>query len=98
MKNTKLAVSLLAVALALGGCGKEAPKADKSAGAGKAPAAGATEVKIGHVGPLTGGIAHPAQGNQNRAPVAVGEAQTPRVENDGKDGELSPVAQDHPAH
>ncbi len=97
MKNTKLAVSLLAVALALGGCSKEAPKADKSAGAGKAPAAGATEVKIGHVGPLTGGIAHLGKDNENGARLAVEEANAAGIKIDGKDVKFTLVAEDDQA-
>src|SRR2546430_183010 len=69
MKNTSLAVSLLAIALALAGCSKEAPKSEKSAGGGAA--SGASEVKIGHVGPLTGGIAHLGKDNGNRARPAI---------------------------
>jgi branched-chain amino acid transport system substrate-binding protein len=90
MKNTKLAVSLLAVALALAGCSKEeAPKTDK--------AAGATEVKIGHVGPLTGGIAHLGKDNENGARLAVEEANAAGIKIDGKDVKFTLVAEDDQA-
>ena len=94
MKNTKLAVSLLAVALALAGCSKETPKADKAAGAGKA---GATEIKIGHVGPLTGGIAHLGKDNENGARLAVEEANAAGIKIDGKDVKFTLVAEDDQA-
>src|SRR5437763_231958 len=47
MKNTSLAVSLLAVALALAGCSKEAPKSEKSVGGGIPVVSGpATNAKL----------------------------------------------------
>jgi branched-chain amino acid transport system substrate-binding protein len=74
----KLAPIAVAIAVALTACGKteepkkaaEAPKA--AAPAAPAPAAGDV-VKIGHVGPLTGGIAHLGKDNENGARLAVDE-------------------------
>jgi branched-chain amino acid transport system substrate-binding protein len=99
MKNTKLAVSLLAaaVALALAACGeqKPAPKtADKGA---PPPAAAAMEVKIGHVGPLTGGIAHLGKDNENGARLAIEEANSAGIKIDGKDVKFTLVAEDDQA-
>ncbi|MCF8149370.1 MAG: branched-chain amino acid ABC transporter substrate-binding protein [Burkholderiaceae bacterium] len=67
------ALSLSVVtAVALMGCGKEAPPpAPASQAAPAAPAA--TVVKIGHVGPLTGGIAHLGKDNENGARLAIDE-------------------------
>src|SRR5207244_12346666 len=94
MKNTTLAVSLLAVALALAGCSKEAPKSEKPAGRA---ASGASEVKIGHVGPLTGGIAHLGKDNENGARLAVEEANAAGIKIDGKDVKFTMVAEDDQA-
>jgi branched-chain amino acid transport system substrate-binding protein len=98
MKNSKLALSLLAAAIALAGCSKEAPKpaADKG-GAKPAAQAGGTEVKIGHVGPLTGGIAHLGKDNENGARLAIEEANAAGVKIDGKDVKFTLVAEDDQA-
>ena len=73
--TSKLGFTLVAAAVvALYGCGKEEPK---KAEAPKAPAAPVEEVvvvKIGHAGPLTGGIAHLGKDNENGARLAVDEA------------------------
>jgi branched-chain amino acid transport system substrate-binding protein len=83
MKNSKLALSALAVALALAGCSKEAPKAT-----------GATEVKIGHVAPLTGGIAHLGKDNENGARLAIEEANAAGTKIGGKDVKFVLLAED----
>src|SRR5207237_8894935 len=94
MKNSKPALLALAVALALAGCGKEAPKPS----AGQAPgAASATEVRIGHVGPLTGGIAHLGKDNENGARLAIEEANAAGIKIDGKDVKFTFVAEDDQA-
>ncbi|HYY61540.1 MAG TPA: branched-chain amino acid ABC transporter substrate-binding protein [Burkholderiales bacterium] len=94
MKNRKLALYALAVALALAGCGKEAPKP----AAGQAPgAAAATEVKIGHVGPLTGGIAHLGKDNENGARLAIEEANAAGVKIGDKAVKFTLVAEDDQA-
>ncbi|HUN90766.1 MAG TPA: branched-chain amino acid ABC transporter substrate-binding protein [Burkholderiaceae bacterium] len=60
-------------ALALAGCGKkeEAPAKTEAAPAAAAPAV--ETVKIGHVAPLTGEIAHLGKDNENGARLAVDE-------------------------
>src|SRR5207237_1167648 len=94
MKNSKPALLALAVALALAGCGKEAPKPS----AGQAPgAASAAEVKIGPVGPLTGGIPHLGKDNENGARLAVEEANAAGIKIDGKDVKFTFVAEDDQA-
>ena len=98
MNKTRLAVSLLAAALAMAGCSKEAPKTEaKKADAGKAASALAAEVKIGHVGPLTGGIAHLGKDNENGARLAVEEANAAGIKIDGKDVKFTFVAEDDQA-
>src|SRR3954468_17362806 len=88
MKNTKLAVSAVALAVALAGCGDKKPAAGAAAGA---------EVKIGHVAPLTGGIAHLGKDNENGARLAVEEANAAGVKLDGKDVKFTLVAEDDQA-
>ena len=68
-----LAAMAVAVAVALAACGKKEEPA-KAAAAAKAPAAAPAEVvKIGHVAPLTGGIAHLGKDNENGARLAIEE-------------------------
>src|SRR3954468_14226154 len=88
MKNTKLAVSAVALAVALAGCGDKKPAAGAAAGA---------EVKIGHVAPLTGGIAHLGKDNENGARLAVEEANAAGVKLVGKDVKFVLVAEDDQA-
>jgi branched-chain amino acid transport system substrate-binding protein len=77
MKN-KVGITLVAAAVALVGCGDQKPAAKgdtkASADSAKAAAPAAQEVKIGHVAPLTGGIAHLGKDNENGARLAVDEA------------------------
>jgi branched-chain amino acid transport system substrate-binding protein len=73
----RFAPLVIAAAVALAACGKkeEAP-APKAADAGKKAAAAApaeTVIKIGHVAPLTGQIAHLGKDNENGARLAVDE-------------------------
>jgi branched-chain amino acid transport system substrate-binding protein len=93
MKNAKLAFSLLAAALAIAGCSRETPQT----GAKKGDAGSATDVKIGHVGPLTGGIAHLGKDNENGARLAVEEANAAGIKIDGKDVKFAFVAEDDQA-
>ncbi len=76
----KLGLTLVAAALVtFYGCGKEEPP--KKAEAPKAPAAPVEEVvvvKIGHAGPLTGGIAHLGKDNENGVRLALDEANAKR--------------------
>jgi branched-chain amino acid transport system substrate-binding protein len=74
----------VAAALALIGCGQS--------GSG-----GGAEVKIGHVGPLTGGIAHLGKDNENGARLAIDEANAAKVKIDGKEVKFTLVAEDDQA-
>jgi branched-chain amino acid transport system substrate-binding protein len=87
MKNIQIGISAIAAAIALIGCGQQG-----SSGGG----AGA-EVKIGHVGPLTGGIAHLGKDNENGARLAVEEANAAKIKIDGKDVKFTLVAEDDQA-
>src|SRR5499427_9270440 len=82
----KLGLTVVAAAVfALYGCGKEEPK---KAEAPKAPTAAAADdvvvVKIGHAGPLTGGIAHLGKDDENGAHLAVDEATAKKLKIGGK--------------
>jgi branched-chain amino acid transport system substrate-binding protein len=74
-KSQQLAAIALAV-LALAACGKkdEAPAAQAAQSAANSPAQADVEtVKIGHVGPLTGGSGHLGKDNENGARLAIEE-------------------------
>jgi branched-chain amino acid transport system substrate-binding protein len=83
MKNLQIGISVIAAAVALVGCGQQ------SGGGG--------EVKIGHVAPLTGGIAHLGKDNENGARLAVEEANAAKLKIDGKDVKFTLVAEDDQA-
>jgi branched-chain amino acid transport system substrate-binding protein len=97
--SRKLGLSLVAaVLLTMYGCGKEEPK--KAAEAPKAPAAPVEEVivvKIGHAGPLTGGIAHLGKDNENGARLAIDEANAKGIKLGGKKVKFELVAEDDQA-
>jgi branched-chain amino acid transport system substrate-binding protein len=95
----KISVTLLAAAIALIGCGdkKPAATADTTKAAAAPAAAGGLEVKIGHVGPLTGGIAHLGKDNENGARLAVDEANAAGIKIDGKAVKFTFVAEDDQA-
>jgi branched-chain amino acid transport system substrate-binding protein len=93
----KISITLLAASIALIGCGEQKPAA-KADGKAAAPAAAAgLEVKIGHVGPLTGGIAHLGKDNENGARLAVDEANAAGIKIDGKAVKFTFVAEDDQA-
>ncbi len=69
--NIKLAV--IAAAVALAACGKKEEAAPAAAAPEAAPAAAAQVIKIGHVGPTSGAIAHLGKDNENGARMAIEE-------------------------
>jgi branched-chain amino acid transport system substrate-binding protein len=97
----KLTITLVAAAVALIGCGEQKPpaKAESKAtdSAKAAPAAGGTEVRIGHVGPLTGGIAHLGKDNENGARLAIEEANTAGTKIGGNAVKFTLLAEDDQA-
>jgi branched-chain amino acid transport system substrate-binding protein len=95
---TKIAPLAFAAAVALAGCGKKEEPA-KKAEATKAPATAPAEViKIGHVAPLTGGIAHLGKDNENGARLAVDEINAAGgLEVGGKKYKLELLAEDDKA-
>ena len=73
MTNSKIALTLLAAAIGLIGCGDK-PAEQKKVEVKVLPSPPPSiEIKIGHVGPLTGGIAHLGKDNENGARLAVEE-------------------------
>jgi branched-chain amino acid transport system substrate-binding protein len=101
--NNKLSITLLAAAIALIGCGEQKPpaKAETKSSTETAKAAPAApsgaEVRIGHVGPLTGGIAHLGKDNENGARLAVEEANEAKVQIGGQAVKFVLVAEDDQA-
>ncbi len=89
---TPLALAVIA-ALGLAACGKEEPAKPKAAAA---PAPSIT-IMIGHVGPLTGGIAHLGKDNENGARLAIEQANAAKIQIDGKEAKFVLVAEDDQA-
>jgi len=96
MNDMKLGITLIAAAVALAGCGEQ-KSAAKAEAKPAAAAPSVLEVKIGHVGPLTGGIAHLGKDNENGARLAVEEANAARTRIDGKEVKFVFLAEDDQA-
>jgi len=88
MKNVQVGITLIAAAVAA---------AFTLVGCGQSGSGGGTEVKIGHVGPLTGGIAHLGKDNENGARLAVEEANAAKIKIDGKEIKFVFVPEDDQA-
>jgi branched-chain amino acid transport system substrate-binding protein len=75
MRNSmfKFAPLAIAAAVALAACGKKEEAPAPKAAPAKAAEPAAVIIKIGHVAPLTGGIAHLGKDNENGARLAVEE-------------------------
>ena len=98
--NTRMLPLALAVAAAFGlvACGQEEPKKAAEAPKAAAPAAPPSiTVMIGHVGPLTGGIAHLGKDNENGARLAIEQANAAKIQIDGKEAKFVLVAEDDQA-
>jgi len=81
MKSINIGITLLAAA-ALAACGEQKSGA---------------EIRIGHVAPLTGGIAHLGKDNENGARLAIEEANAAKIQIDGKEAKFALVAEDDQA-
>ncbi len=94
--NPRLGLTLVAAALfAVYGCSKEEPK---TAEAPKAPPPEeAVTVKIGHAGPLTGGIAHLGKDDENGVHLAVDEATAKKIKIGGKTIKFEMMSEDDQA-
>src|SRR5258706_7359042 len=94
--KSKLALTLLAASIVAIGCGEEKkPEAKKVVEEKKV--APSIDIKIGHVGPLTGGIAHLGKDNENGAQLAIDEANAAKIKIDGNDAKLTLVKEDDQA-
>lgn len=95
-KMIKFAPLAIAAAVALAACGKKEEPAKKEAPKAAAPAPAV--IKIGHVAPLTGGIAHLGKDNENGARMAVDEINAAGgVDAGGTKVKLELVAEDDKA-
>lgn len=97
--NTAVKVLSLSVvaAVAMMGCGKKEEAPPPAAAPAAPPAPAATVVKLGHVGPLTGGIAHLGKDNENGARLAVEEANAASIAIGGAPVKFELVAEDDQA-
>jgi branched-chain amino acid transport system substrate-binding protein len=97
-RSNKFALAAISVAVAatLAACGKkEEPKKEAAAPAPAAPAE--LVVKIGHVGPTSGQIAHLGKDNENGARLAIEEANAKGIMLDGKKVKFELLAEDDAA-
>jgi branched-chain amino acid transport system substrate-binding protein len=101
MKQTlKLSATAAAIALTLIACGKKEEPAKPAAPAAAAPAPAAAPagdtmvVKIGHVGPVSGAIAHLGKGNELGARMAIDDLNAKGVKIGGKTVKFELVAED----
>jgi branched-chain amino acid transport system substrate-binding protein len=88
MKNIQFGIPAMVAAVAA---------ALVTVGCGQSGSGGGSEVKIGHVGPLTGGIAHLGKDNENGARLAIEEANAAKTKIDGKEVKFTLVAEDDQA-
>lgn len=99
--KVKSTLTVLAAAVALVACGKKeeaaALAAAPVASAAAPAAAGPSVVRIGHVGPISGAIAHLGKDNENGARLAIEELNTEGVVIDGKKVTLELMAEDDAA-
>ena len=89
--KVKSALTVLAAATLLVACGKKEEAAPAPAAT---PAPVAAVVKIGHVGPTSGAIAHLGKDNENGARMAIEELNAAGVMIDGKKVTLELLAED----
>src|SRR3990172_4522629 len=98
MQRTQFSLAVFAAvaALTLAGCGEEKKPAPVPVVAAP-PAPAPMIVKLGHVGPLTGGIAHLGKDNENGARLAVEEANAKGLKLGGKSVKLELLTEDDQA-
>ena len=86
----KLKLAVVAAAVALVACGKK----EEAAAPAAAPAADNLVVKIGHVGPTSGAIAHLGKDNENGARMAIDELNAAGVKIGDKVAKFELLAED----
>ena len=92
----KATLTVLAAAALMVACGKKEEAAAPAAPAAAAPAANEI-VKIGHVGPTSGAIAHLGKDNENGARMAIEELNASGLTIDGKKVTLELLTEDDAA-
>jgi branched-chain amino acid transport system substrate-binding protein len=98
MERSRIIVTALAAAIGLIGCGEQKkPEAKKETKVETPAPPPSIEIKIGHVAPLTGGIAHLGKDNENGARLAIEEANAAKIKIDGKDAKFELIAEDDQA-
>jgi branched-chain amino acid transport system substrate-binding protein len=98
MTHSKLALTLLAAAIGLIGCGEQKkPEPPRVEAPTPPPPPPSIEIKIGSVAPLTGGIAHLGKDNENGVRLAVDEANAAKIRIDGKDAKFVMMGEDDQA-
>ena len=95
--KVKSTLTVLAAAALLVACGKKEEAAAPAAPAAAPAAAAADVIKIGHVGPTSGAIAHMGKDNENGARMAVEELNAAGVMIDGKKMTIELMAEDDAA-
>src|SRR5512137_2132256 len=94
----KVGLTLVAATLlTIYGCGKEEPKKAAEAPKAAPPAEEVVVVKIGHAGPLTGGIAHLGKDDENGVRLAVEEATAKKIKIGGKTIKFEMMSEDDQA-
>jgi len=100
--HTSLKLAAIAAAVALAACGKkeEAPAPTPAPVAAPAAPAAPQElvVKIGHVGPTSGAIAHLGKDNENGAKMAIDELNAAGVKIGDKSAKFELLAEDDAAY
>jgi branched-chain amino acid transport system substrate-binding protein len=94
--RTTLLVAVIAAGLVACGEGKK-PEPKAQAEAPAAPAEETLEIKIGHVAPLTGSIAHLGKDNENGARLAIEQANAAHLTIGGKPAHFELIAEDDQA-
>jgi branched-chain amino acid transport system substrate-binding protein len=94
-----LKLAVIAAAVALAACGKkdEAPAAGAASGAASGSHGAGLVVKIGHVGPTSGAIAHLGKDNENGARMAVDELNAAGIKIGDKVAKFELLAEDDAA-
>ena len=91
----KLKLAVIAAAVVLAACGKKEEAAPAAAAPAETPAT--LTVKIGHVGPTSGAIAHLGKDNENGARMAIEELNAAKLTIDGKVAVFELLAEDDAA-
>ncbi|MEO6407554.1 MAG: branched-chain amino acid ABC transporter substrate-binding protein [Burkholderiaceae bacterium] len=103
MRQSLYSLSAVAMAMALGGCGKQetavvavpaAPAAPAAVVVAPPPAGDTSVIKIGHVAPTSGGIAHLGKDNEMGARMAIDELNAKGVMIGGKKVTFELLAED----